>query len=214
MSIRRMRRSLKLFLFAAGLMVFFPGCQQVKEIPEEIPDQLPNPVRDFTQKDKYMIGLNWFRQRNFQIAAKFWKPLAAEGDCDAQYAMGLLYFDGLGVRGNYDGAFDLWSKSANQGQAQAQISLGVMYARIAIPYTTLDCKRGCDVEEDLIAAYKWFGIAVEIGAPQEQQMAQDSINRIMPHMSAEQVEEGDSLVKSWKPEPAQCDPRGVFILGS
>ena len=78
-------------------VALFSGCQQVKEIPDEIPEQLPNPVRDFTEKDDYIIGLNWYKQWNYGIAAKYWKPLAAEGDCDAQYALGLLYFEGLGV---------------------------------------------------------------------------------------------------------------------
>ncbi|MGH7891862.1 MAG: tetratricopeptide repeat protein, partial [Thermodesulfobacteriota bacterium] len=111
-------------------MILFFGCQQIKEIPDEIPEQLPNPVRDFTEKDNYLIGLNWYQQWNYQIAAKYWKPLAQEGACDAQYALGLLYFEGLGVGQSYERAIDLWTRSADQGQAQAQISLGIVYSRL------------------------------------------------------------------------------------
>ena len=195
------------------LIVFSMSCQQVREIPEEIPDQLPNPVRDFTQNDRYAIGLNWYRQGNYDIAAKFWKPLAAEGECDAQYAMGLLYFEGLGVGKSYGIAIDLWEKSAEQGQAQAQISLGVVYARISIPYTTLDCRRGCGEEKNLVQGYKWFGVAREIGSPHEMNVANDSMSRIVPEMTAEEVLKGEDLVQAWKPDPVNCNPRGMYIVG-
>jgi hypothetical protein len=199
-------------LLASAIVIFFVSCQQVKEIPEEIPDQLPNPVRDFTAKDDYLIGLNWYRQWNYQIAAKFWKPLAQEGDCDAQYALGLLYFEGLGVSQSYDKAIDLWTRSADQGQAQAQISLGIVYSKSSLPYTSLDCKGGCGREMDLIEAYRWFGIASEIGSPREMQIAQDSLKKMVPEMTPEQVKEGDALVDSWKPDPVRCDTRGYFIV--
>lgn len=194
------------------LLLLGTGCQQVKEIPEEIPDQLPNPVRDFTEKDKYMIGLNWYQQRNYGIAAKFWKPLSEEGDCDAQYAMGLLYFEGLGVGRSYKKAVQLWSESADQGQAQAQISLGAVYSCISIPYTTLDCKKGCGEEKDLVAGYKWFGVASEIGSPHEIQVAQDSMNRIISEMTPEQISEGDALIEAWEPNPTRCEGRGLYIV--
>lgn len=195
------------------VLIFSTGCQQVKEIPEEIPEQLPNPVRDFTQNDRYIIGLNWYRQGNYDIAAKFWKPLAAEGDCDAQYAMGLLYFEGLGVSKSYGKAVDLWENSAEQGQAQAQISLGVVYARTSMPYTTLDCKSGCGEEKNLVTAYKWFGIAREIGSPHEMKVAIDALSRIIPEMKPDEVARGDELVSVWKPDPVNCEPRGMYIVG-
>ncbi|MCL4244453.1 MAG: sel1 repeat family protein [Candidatus Dadabacteria bacterium] len=200
-------------IVAVFLLTAAWGCQQMSQIQEDIPEQLPNPVRDFTQKDRYMIGLSWYRQQNYEIAAKFWKPMAMEGDCDAEYAMGLLYLGGLGVWRSYEDAFTLWERSANQGQAQAQISLGIMYAHGSVPYTVIDCKKGCGVERDLVEAYKWLSVALEIGAPSEKEMAADYLARISPLMTPEQTSEGDSLAKAWKPDPAQCDPRGVFLVG-
>ncbi len=211
-AVNNLRKNITTALVTLSFLFLGAACQQVKEIPEEIPGQLPNPVRDFTEKDKYMIGLSWYKQRNYDIAAKFWKPLAEEGDCDAQYAMGLLYFEGTGVGKSYGEAVDLWNKSADQGQAQAQISLGVIYSRISIPYTSLDCKRGCGEEKDLVAAYKWFGIAREIGSPHEMRVAGDSLNRIIPDMTPEQISEGDALVDAWEPHPLRCEPRGLYIV--
>jgi len=199
-------------LLIAVIVVLFAACQQVKEIPEEIPEQLPNPVKDFTEKDDYIIGLNWYKQWNYGIAAKYWKPLAAEGDCDACYALGLLYFEGLGVGQNYDEAIRLWTESAGQGQAQAQISLGIVYARIDLPYTSLDCRKGCGAGKDLPEAYKWFGIAREMGSPREKRIAEDSLNKIIPMMTPDGIKDGDERVKAWKPGPARCDTRGYFIV--
>lgn len=203
-------RASKMFI-ASLLLTAAWGCQQVQQ---DIPEQLPNPVRDFSRKDRYMIGLGWYKQQNYEIAAKFWKPLAAEGDCDAEYAMGLLYLAGLGVWRNYDDAFALWQRSANQGQAQAQISLAIMYAHDSVPYTTIDCRKGCGVERNLVEAYKWLSVALEVGAPSEQEMAANYLTRISPLMTPEQMTEGESLAKAWKPDPAKCSPRGVFLVGS
>lgn len=207
-------RNVKAVVWLLPLVFIFllSGCQHVKEIPEEIPEQLPNPVRDFTEKDNYLVGLNWYKQWNYQIAAKFWKPLAQEGDCDAQYALGLLYFEGLGVAQSYEKAVALWASSADQGQAQAQLSLGIVYSRSSLPYTSLDCKSGCGEERDLLKAYKWFGIASEIGSPREKQLSQDSLNKIIPDMTPEEIQEGDALVENWKPNPIRCDTRGYFIV--
>lgn len=197
-------------LFA--ILILSLGCQQVKDIPDEIPGQLPNPVKDFTEKDNYIIGLNWYLQQNYQIAAKFWEPFAEEGDCDARYAMGLLYFDGLGVGQSYENAIRLWSESADQGQAQAQISLGVVYSRTSLPYTSLDCKKGCGQDKNLLKAYIWFGVAHEVGSPHEKKVAEESLNRIVPEMTPEQIREGDSLVEAWKPSPSLCETRGFYIV--
>lgn len=200
------------YLLSAAIVILLFGCQQIKEIPDEIPEQLPNPVRDFTEKDNYLIGLSWYKQWNYQIAAKFWKPLAQKGDCDAQYALGLLYFEGLGVGQSYEKAIDLWTRSADQGQAQAQISLGIVYSRLSLPYTSLDCKRGCGQEKDPLTAYRWFGIASEIGSPHEMKVAQDSLKKVVPEMTPEEIKKGDALIDAWKPAPARCDRRGYFIV--
>ncbi len=208
---RSSKNAISVFLVLFSLIIC-TGCQQVRDIPEEIPEQLPNPVRDFTQKDRYLIGLSWYRQRNYDIAAKFWKPLSTEGDCDAEYAMGLLYFEGLGVGKSFGRAIDLWKRSAEQGQAQAQISLGVVFARISIPYTALDCKNGCGEDKKLAVAYKWFGIASEIGSPHEMKVATDSLSQILPEMTPDEIARGEEMVKAWKPVPVNCQPRGIYLV--
>ena len=194
------------------IMTIAAGCAQVEQIPEQVPKELPNPVSDFTQKDNFIIGLRWYSEGNFDIARKFWKPLAESGDCDAQYAMGLLYYSGAGVRKNRGEAVLLWTEASEQGQAQAQISLGAAYSKIDISYLYINCRKGCGVEKNLVTGYELFGLAAKMGTPRERGIAEKSIVRISKKMSPEEIEEARRGIEDWEPSPSRCDSREIFIV--
>lgn len=189
--------------FSIVVMVFLVACQDAKRIQS----QLPNPVRDFTEKDPYLIGLRWYEYGEYDIAHKYWAPLAKDGDCDAQFSLGLLYFEGRAVGRSYEKASEWWNKAANQGQPQAQVALGVMYAHGEIPYSVFQCGRGCGVKRDLVLAYKWLGLAGESGFPREENQAQKLLGKISPEITPEQISEADELIKKWSPDPSVCNPR-------
>ena len=52
---------------------------------------------------------------------------AGQGHAEAQYNLGVMYYEGQGVRQDYHKAVEWFCKAANQGFAQAQNNLGVMY---------------------------------------------------------------------------------------
>jgi len=52
---------------------------------------------------------------------------ADQGDAIAQYQVGLMYYQGLGISRNYTEALKWFKKSANQNNADAQYNLGKMY---------------------------------------------------------------------------------------
>jgi hypothetical protein len=185
------------------VILFLVACQDVKQIK----DQLPNPVRDFAEKDPYIIGLRWYEYGEYDIARKYWAPLAKDGDCDAEFSFGLLYFEGRAVSKSYEKATEWWTKAAKQGQPQAQNALGVMYAHVEIPYSVFQCGRGCGVNKDLVMAYKWFGLASESGSPREESQAKKLLEKINPEMTQEQINMADVLIKEWKPDPSACVPR-------
>jgi hypothetical protein len=189
--------------FIIVMIIFFVACQDIKQIG----NQLPNPVRDFTEKDPYVIGLRWYEYGEYDIARKYWEPLAKGGDCDAEYSFGLLYFEGRGVNKSYEKAIKWWTKAANQGQPQAQVALGVMYSQTDVPYSPFQCRRGCGVSKDLVIAYKWFGVAVDSGFPLEEEQAKRLIVKIKPEMAPEQISMADVLIKEGKPNPSACVPR-------
>ena len=205
---RKLPLGLTLFLL---VIVFSAGCVEVKEIPGQVKEDIPNPISDFTEKDNFMIGLKWYQQGEFDIAKKFWEPLSERGDCDAEYAMGLLYFTGLGVGRSHDNAIILWNRAAEQAQPQAQVALGAAYSRLNVSYLYIDCGRGCGVNKNLIQGYKWFGLGSKYGSPREIAESERSKSKIAAMMTPEQMDEAQSLVDNWEPEPSKCKSRRVIV---
>jgi len=64
---------------------------------------------------------------DYNGAAKILKPKADEGDPEAQFNLGLYYFQGLGGARNYSEAARLFSAAAEQGHVMAANNLGAMY---------------------------------------------------------------------------------------
>jgi len=64
-----------------------------------------------------------------QKAFRLLKPLAEQGDADAQALLGYKYHQGLGVPKDDAKAYYWWRKAAEQGNASAQFLLGAMYAK-------------------------------------------------------------------------------------
>jgi hypothetical protein len=190
-------------LFILVVIIFVASCQDMRQMKS----QLPNPVRDFIEKDPYIIGLRWYEYGEYDIAHKYWEPLAKDGDCDAEFSMGLLYFEGRAVTKSYEKGRQWWTKAADKGQPQARISLGVMYSHTEIPYSLFQCRRGCGVNRDLIAAYKWFVLAGDSTSPREQNQAKKLLEKIKPEMTPEQISAAEGLIKKWRPDPSLCIPR-------
>ena len=60
---------------------------------------------------------------NYKKAIEWFEKAAEQGDADAQYNLGVMYYDGQGVDVNYKKAFECYEKAAEQGHAQAQHNL-------------------------------------------------------------------------------------------
>ncbi|WP_275113977.1 tetratricopeptide repeat protein [Psychromonas antarctica] len=73
--------------------------------------------------------------------------IAKQGDAEAQYNQGLIYFNGKGVPQDYKQAAMWYRKAAEQGHAQAQYDLGSMYSN------------GKGVVQDDKKAYMWLNVA-------------------------------------------------------
>ncbi len=70
--------------------------------------------------------------------------LAQQGDATAQYALGWLYEEGVGVAKDLAGAARWYGKAAAQDHARAQLRLGLMHAK------------GRGVGQDFARALRWF----------------------------------------------------------
>src|SRR5215471_4551507 len=89
-------------------------------------------------------GDNAYRRGDYATALREWLPLAQQGDADAQYNLGLMYFNGQGVLQDYGQAMQWSRRAADQGVAPAQYNLGFMYAN------------GQGVPQDYAEALRWY----------------------------------------------------------
>ena len=64
---------------------------------------------------------------DFTKAVSIWQDLAAEGDAQAQFNLGLMYHGGLGLPRNEEKAVDLYQRAAKGGYSAAQAYLVVGY---------------------------------------------------------------------------------------
>ena len=62
-------------------------------------------------------------QKNYTRAAELLEPLAEEGRGDAQYALGYLYFNGMGVQRNNSVAAKWFRAAADNGNKNARLAL-------------------------------------------------------------------------------------------
>jgi uncharacterized protein len=76
--------------------------------------------------------------------ASWYRKAAEKGDARAQYNLGLMYDNGLGVPQDYAAALRWYRKSAEQGDAKAQNEVGWEY------------ELGAQVRQDYAEALRWY----------------------------------------------------------
>jgi TPR repeat protein len=96
-------------------------------------------------------GLKAYNAGDYQTALQEWRPLAEQGNLDAQTNLGLMYYKGMSVPQDYAEALKWYRLAAEQGVAVAQKNLGYLY------------DRGIGVSHDYAEALKWYRLAAEQG---------------------------------------------------
>lgn len=67
------------------------------------------------------------RELNRIEAIRWYQKAADQGLIEAQYNLGFIYYNGQGVKKNYNKAFEWYLKAAEQGDFKAQSNIGAMY---------------------------------------------------------------------------------------
>ncbi len=123
-----------------------------------------------------------FKRGDYATAMKLWRPLAEQGDANAQFYLGFMYAMGKGVPQD-DAEAVKWSRlAAEQGVADAQFLLGVMYAN------------GQGTSQDYVEAMKWFQLA----AAQGHENARKNRDIAAGRMTPDQIAEAERLAREWK----------------
>ncbi len=99
----------------------------------------------------FAAGLAAYNNARYGTAIRVWKPLADLGHVDAQYNLGVMYGNGLGVLQDHQEAARLFRLAADQGDASAQFNLAVRY------------DNGLGVLRDSEAAASLFRLAADQG---------------------------------------------------
>jgi TPR repeat protein len=94
-------------------------------------------------------------QEDFAKAFQICKPLAEQGDADAQHKVGWMYFKAKGVPQDYAKALKWYQLAAEQGWVRSQMNLGSMYAN------------GQGVTRDYAEAMKWYRKSADQGIRQD-----------------------------------------------
>ncbi len=126
---------------------------------------------------------------DYETALREWRPLAEQGDADAQFNLGVMYDIGQGVAQDYAEAAKWYRRGAEQGDADAQYNLGVMYVN------------GQGVAQKYVQAHLWFSLAASRLPPGENRnIAVQDRDAVEKLMTPAQVAEAQRLAREWKPK--------------
>ncbi len=75
----------------------------------------------------YDEGVAAYKRGDDEAALTEFRPLAEQGNAEAQFNLGLMYHLGLGVTQDYAEALKWLRKAAGQGHTNANFALGTMY---------------------------------------------------------------------------------------
>ena len=132
---------------------------------------------------EFQKGFKAFQAGEYAAAIGVWRPMADRGVEGAQYNIGYMYQEGLGLPQDFATAASWYKQAADQGHGGAQFNLGILYDlgrgvpqdhsqsaawyrkaalqgesgaqnRLGIAYI-----RGEGVDTDLVAAHVWLSLA-------------------------------------------------------
>ena len=124
-----------------------------------------------------------YNRADYATALRLYRPLADQGNGNAQFSLGTIYAEGRGVARDYVEAAKWYRLAADQGHAKAQSNLGIMY----------DNGRG--VARDQVLAHMWFSLSVAQG---NQEAARDR-DIVARRMTPAQIAQAQKLAREWKP---------------
>jgi TPR repeat protein len=166
-------------------------------------------------------GFAAYSRADYVTALRLWRPLAEQGNADAQYNLGLMYARGQGVPQDLAEAHKWYLLAAAQGDGSAQDHLGLMYAQgkgvpedhaaalgwfrqaaaqghgsaqsnLGVMYS-----KGLGLSHDPVLALMWWSLAVQNGyAP-----ASKFRDQMTALLTPEQIAEAQRLAREWKPAP-------------
>jgi len=107
-------------------------------------------------QSQFYRGMTSYLEGDYQTAAKSFHQAAGQGHANAQFTLGVMFYQGDGVDQDYKEAVKWYRLAADQGLAPAQFNVGMMYYQ------------GDGVDQDYQEAAKWYRMVAEQGLAQAQ----------------------------------------------
>jgi uncharacterized protein len=145
-----------------------------------------------TMEERMKAAAGAYERRDFAAAIAVWKPLANEGNAEAQTLLGAMYWRGEGVPRDLREAAMWYLKAAEQGYARAQNDIGFMYG----------FGEGVPPRDD-VQALKWLSLAIERYTDKNKERRDQAIKdraTLVTRMSKAQIAEAERLVHDWRPK--------------
>ena len=147
----------------------------------------------------FQAGADAYARGDYATALHELKPLAEQGNSDAQAFLGLMYRDGRGIPQNYAEAVKWYRKAAEQGEAttlegrrtiaMAQLMIGTMYLY------------GWGAPQNYVRAHMWFDLAASRSAHVFFRVeALKNRERAAAKMTPAQIAEAQRLAREWQPK--------------
>ena len=167
----------------------------------------------------FQDGVDAANRGIYKAAYEVFSELAEQGDSRAQYNLGFMYLEGLGVSKDSKEAFRWFRRAAEQKQGRAQHSLGLMYlqgdgvrkdSKEAFKWFRLAAYQGyADAQfhmgmmylegevapEDNVLAYMWFALSAARGV----ESAVHHRKECEEKMSPSQIEQAQTMAMNWRP---------------
>ena len=112
---------------------------------------LPLPALGDAATNAFAAGQTAFDDEDYRTAIEQWRRAAALEHAEAEFRLGAMYEEGLGVDADFGRAVHWYRQAAQHGSERAQFNLGHMYGT------------GSGVPEDESQAAHWYGLAAERG---------------------------------------------------
>lgn len=131
------------------------------------------------QANDLQLGMQMLELGQTEQTIELWRPLAKSGNADAQFGLGVIYNDAMGVPQDYLEANYWFLRAAEQGYAPAQYNLGNAY------------KNGTGMAADAQLAAIWWRKAAE------QDFGPAQYNLGTAYLEGKGVEYDESLGRDW-----------------
>lgn len=140
--------------------------------------------------DPFDDSIAAYDRGDYATAVRLIRPLAEQGNAQAQNAFGAMHYHGHGVPRDFKEAMKWYRLAAAQGNISAQLNLGSMYYE------------GEGVTADLIRAHMWLSIVATQGNANAVKMR----DVVLKSLTAQQLAEAQAMaLKCATSNYKQCD---------